>query len=96
MEKYLIALDMDGTLLNSQGKITKRTIEVIDILFFLQLLYWTKSFFNLVLFKIKEFVIIFIPQKIKMFVKHTNILTKISNLVNLKMKLELRNRLRIK
>ena len=29
MEKYLIALDMDGTLLDSQGKITKRTIEVL-------------------------------------------------------------------
>nr|WP_296964822.1 Cof-type HAD-IIB family hydrolase [uncultured Mediterraneibacter sp.] len=29
MEKYLIALDMDGTLLNSQGKITKRTVEVL-------------------------------------------------------------------
>lgn len=30
MEKYLIALDMDGTLLNSQGKITKRTVEVLN------------------------------------------------------------------
>ena len=30
MEKYLIALDMDGTLMNSQGKVSKRTIEVLN------------------------------------------------------------------
>ena len=30
MENYLIALDMDGTLLNSQGKITKRTVEALN------------------------------------------------------------------
>ena len=29
MENYLIALDMDGTLLNSQGKITNRTVEAL-------------------------------------------------------------------
>ena len=30
MEKYLIALDMDGTLLNSYGKVTKRTVDVLN------------------------------------------------------------------
>ena len=30
MEKYLIALDMDGTLLNSQGKVSERTVEVLN------------------------------------------------------------------
>lgn len=29
MERYLIAVDMDGTLLNSQGKITDRTVKVL-------------------------------------------------------------------
>lgn len=32
MEKYLIALDMDGTLLNRHGKVSKRTIEVLNSL----------------------------------------------------------------
>ena len=30
MEKYLIAMDMDGTLLNSQGKVSKKTVEVLN------------------------------------------------------------------
>ena len=30
MEKYLIALDMDGTLLNRQGKVSKKTVEVLN------------------------------------------------------------------
>lgn len=29
-QKYLIALDMDGTLLNSQGKITEKTVHVLQ------------------------------------------------------------------
>ncbi len=29
-ERYIIAVDMDGTLLNSQGKITKRTADVLQ------------------------------------------------------------------
>ncbi len=32
MEKYLIALDMDGTLLNRHGKVSKRTVEVLNSL----------------------------------------------------------------
>ena len=32
MEKYLIALDMDGTLLNSHGKVSKKTVEVLNSL----------------------------------------------------------------
>ena len=32
MEKYLIALDMDGTLLNRHGKVSKKTVEVLNSL----------------------------------------------------------------